>query len=698
VVAVSLAFAGTAAAVPPAPGGFGAFPRYGTPPQITVRWNEVVGATRYEIHRSVNGGASSHLETVTPVDPTAQRIYEDKSVSTDSTYTYRVEACDASGCANTETFTTSFQVVWPIAGGHEVLHGHNEIIAWAGVQGGVPETKGYHDGVDLNRTSDLGEPGDDVLAPRGGIVIELNVTPPSPDNGFIAVAVDVGTGFPEYDSFNHIATSAGNLPPVAVGDIVAPGQMIARIGTEHFPGRSTDHVHSMVTAGSFANTSLRHFLSIFTAAEDRDPQGHPPALFDENQDGRSVLFRRHGQLSLLEYDAATKPLEGDVDIAVEVTDQQGTDPRQAPIDLGYWIEGPLPAAAGLDDVRSAESPYRLYDYRGSSFGFLRACSDIVLLNPEANAGCRNIDGLGSLGCSHVSSASCDSVIITDPEHGGGPWIYPVLHHFLVTFAKGPAGATVDNADPSLYWRTDAEDDGRPVTDPGANYAGKPRTRRATTARFPDGYYTIHAVASDLVHDKVDLPIPNIRLENFTPYIRELRVAHDVDGLAATGVDGCELVVYHYTYPGMRAVYPGPNHLALSQRDVFARAGLPLCVRVRFSEPMDDALVSFIGERGAGSSIASATLEPLGTLQARDTWRARLELAPNDTGSSDSRLADDTRDAAIAVRAHDMVDRQGHRRTLDSDGDGSPNQEDDQRHLLKVDLSRPKKTVEVLKTR
>jgi hypothetical protein len=49
------------------------------------------------------------------------------------------------------------------------------------------------------------------------------------DNGSIAIGVLVGGDKFEVDSFNHIATVSG-APSVAAGDVVAPGQQIARIG------------------------------------------------------------------------------------------------------------------------------------------------------------------------------------------------------------------------------------------------------------------------------------------------------------------------------------------------------------------------------------------------------------------------------------------------------------------------------------
>ena len=693
-LAIALLCAGTAAGAPPVPTGFGAYPRYSAPAErlIVVQWNEVAGATRYDIYRGVDGGPLAAVATNPPFGTGAPVRHFDRTVSDTSTYTYRVDACDASGCASTTPFTTSLKVVWPISGGHEVMHGYNEVSAWNGVRGGGDgAVAGYHDGVDLNRSTPEGSPGDDVLAPRGGTVVAANITGVNPDNGFVAVAVEVGPFSYEYDSFNHIATSPGNTPVVAGGDFVAPGQKLARIGTTHFTGQSSDHVHSMVTVGNAIASSARHFLQIFTLPGDRDPQSNPPALFDENQDGKHVLFRRHGSPSLLPYEVDSLPLDGDIDIAVEVTDQQGTNPRQAPIDLGYWIEGALPDSLRPDDVRSAQAPYRLYDFRTAYFGALPVlCSSVSLIQEVANPGC---GGIENLGCVLRNITACNSLI----KEGTREWAWPVLHHFIVTNTKSTTGAPAD-VDATQFWRTNAEDDGQPVTVPTANFANRPTTTRATHARFPDGLYTIHAVASDLVHDKVDLPIPDIRLENFAPYVREVLVAQDLDGLAATGINGCEGIVYEYTHPGRKTVYPGPNYLLGSQTDRFARAGRPLCVRVRFSETMADATVTLFARKGLGIPLASLSVTATKEFRTADTWSGKVTLPTDPSGDSDSSLADDANDVAVRVTGHDLVSRDGAQRGLDADGDGTPDALGDLNHRFKIDLSPPKRTVEILKVR
>jgi hypothetical protein len=135
-------------------------------------------------------------------------------------------------------------------------------------------------------------------------------------------------------------------------------------------------------------------------------------------------------------------LYGDVDVEPEVMDEQGADPRQAPIDLGYWIEGPLPDSEQFDDVKGEVHPYRLYDFRVEYFGGIPTtspktppapCDAVADIADDANAGCR-----GLANCfdePNVSIDTCNSVV----TEGFAFWVFPILHHFIVTHAKGETG-------------------------------------------------------------------------------------------------------------------------------------------------------------------------------------------------------------------------------------------------------------------
>lgn len=715
VVLASLVSAATAWALPALPRPLHVVPVYGTPLGIRLSWTKA-GVRNYNIFRTVDGGPGQHLALI-PGGPAGERVdYLDASLVATSLYAYRVQACDATGCVDSPTIITSPRVVWPIGAGHGVLHGFNEVIAWAGVGDDGLVATGYHMGLDLEKNTPAGLPtGDDVLAPRGGVVVDVRLA--EVDNGSIAVRVDLGSGRFEHDSFNHIATLGANAPPVAVGDVVVPGQKIAQIGTLNtFAGNFAKHVHHMnerIPVPSGQQRAIRNPLTTFTDPADRDPLGKAPLLLDENRDGRAVLFRVHrddGRGAFIPYDFATAPLHGDVDVEAEVVDEQGVDPRQAPIDLGYWIEGPLPDAEQLDDVKSAAHPYRLYDFRVEYFGGIARglpatpCNLVSDIDDAANAGCR-----GLTDCTVrplISFVTCASTI----AEGATSFPFPVLHHFVVTHAKGETGARAD-VDRTQFWRTAARDDAGPAGSTHANYAGQPTTTKAWEARFPDGDYTIHVVASDLVHPNVDLPIrdarlppgtaPGIRLENFTPFVTEILVGQDIDGLSSTtipGLAGCESQIYEYRHEHRRA-YPIPARLvaartAAAQTPV--RSGARVCVRVRFSEPMSSASVELVRDRGAGPVIGAFAGTLIETHQADDTWLGTVTLPPDPSGASDSSLASDEKDVAVRVSAADRRDAGGAMRLLDADGDGSGDVGGDANHLVKIDVSPPTKVLQVRK--
>jgi hypothetical protein len=675
------------------PTGVKATPTYSSPPSILVRWNDVPDETRYEIWRAVDGGGITKL---TDVGANVVR-FRDNAVNNASTYRYRLFACDGAGCTIGGDFTTSVKVVWPISGGREILHGFNEVLAWAGIRGGDGVTAGYHDGVDLNRTTTGATAGDDVKAPRGGIVTELEPNPADVDNGFAAIQVEISPGNFEYDSFNHLANTAGNGPVVVKGDAVAPGQKLGQVGTAQFDGDFTDHAHSMVTTGSAYASSARHFLTIFTDNADRDPKGNNPALFDENGDGKNALYRDHNEADpkkYLDYDHNTKPLSGDLDLEVEVTDEQGTNPRQAPIDLSYWIEGPLPDVEDFDDVKSLAHPYKLYDFRNNYFGAgaPTTCSLISDIQDAANSGCK-----GLADCTTWPGVACNSVI----KEGAIDFSWPVLHHFIITHAKGETGARADVL-VTEYWRTKAKEDNAGQSPAQANYADKTLATKPSEARFPDGDYTIHLLASDLVHANVPLDIQNVRLENYPPFIKDIAVYQDSDNNAGTQVSadypGCEGPIYIYKHKNPDP-YPGPGYLSTAQTGTFAGAGHKLCIRVRFSEGMNAVLFGMDLDPQGAAGAAPMTFGGgfAKTYTANDTWNGSLVVPADPSGNSDSSVLDPSKDAILRVRARDLLDRNNVDRGLDEDGDGVPEADrTDENHRIKLDASSPTTAIQVKK--
>jgi hypothetical protein len=694
--AVAATIAATAHALPLPPSHFQIVPVYSATRAIHISWTERGGVKTWNIRRRVDHGPEALVKTFPGGAAGHHLSYTDHAVSEASEYTYRVEVCDAATCIDVPDFTTSVRVVWPISGGHRVLHGFNEPVAWAGWNGEDGKAAGFHDGIDLGRTSTGDEPADDVHAARGGIVHEVYVRPPpAVDDVFVQIQVDVGGGHFEFDGYHQISTET----PLAVtkGQFVAPGQRLGVMGTRVFtPGLAfDDHVHFQLGASGTSRTTVRNPLTIFTHPNDRDPLGNPPALNDENGDGKTALYRTHGTGALLATGPTDQGLHGDVDVAAEITDIQGTEPHQAPIALGYWIEGPLPESEHKDDVKSATHPYKLYDFHTAYWGARpeTACDLVSDLDDVANFGCR---GVKPVGCIVRPSVPCNSTLKED----GTAYLFPILHHFIVTHAAAETGAR-NGLNRNQFWRTAAKDDNGVVTSTHANYAGQPTTTRAWEARFPDGDYTIHLVASDLQHPNVDVPLPRVRLENFAPFLTAVLVAKDADHNPATGLPetpGCEEVAYDYKHPARRQ-YPDPVQLAAARGAAGFRpvpAGTTLCVRLRFSEPMSMCDVDLAGDRGIGAVLGPVVGGFVKTHADNDTWRGTITLPPDPSGNSDSSIANDEKDVAVRVRAADRPFGNNDLRGLDRDGDGFPNAAPDGNHLLKVDLSPPKRRQQVTK--
>ena len=150
-----------------------ATPVYSTPPAIRVNWVDQPSETSYEIWRAVGAGTPARVNA-----PAANATtWMDTAVNNSDNFTYEVRACSGVTCTSIGTFTTSVTSTFPVAAG-EVLHGFNEVIAWAGVRGGDGVTSGYHDGVDINRSTTGTTPGDDVLASRGGTITLIDSATP----------------------------------------------------------------------------------------------------------------------------------------------------------------------------------------------------------------------------------------------------------------------------------------------------------------------------------------------------------------------------------------------------------------------------------------------------------------------------------------------------------------------------------------
>jgi hypothetical protein len=695
-LALVLALPAASVTPPTAPPNPQVVPVYSTPRQMRIRFRENGTAQTYNLLKQVGAGASTLFQTFAAT--TSGHLVEvfDFAVVSGESYTYVIEACNAAGCVRTPGLRNSPTIRWPVTNSHEILHGFNEPIGWAGLGDGSRPPVGFHNGVDINKTTTNPATGNDVVAPRGGVVrVTQTGAPGTTDNGAVFIRVEVGDGVVEIDSFNHLATGA-LFTTLTVGAVVEPGQKLGVIGTQWFgAGNFADHTHfSIASSQNPARTTIRHPLRLFESGADRDPMGKAPALCDDNADGSSVLYRVHPGGAPIAHNPVTTPIRGDIDVEVEVCDEQGTSPRQAPIDLGYWIEGPLPDSEQHDDVKSAARPYRLYDFRDAYYGAAppTACTLVSDVSDLTNAGCPTV------GCGAESPGGCAGSVL---QEGSTPFPWPSLHYFIVTHAGDEVGARTSIAT-TEFWRTAATDDGAPATAPDANFAARPVTARATQARFPDGEYQIHVVASDLEHANVDLKLPVTRLENFAPFLKEVVVALDADGNAGSGrpgTPGCEALVYHFQHTHRQA-YPRPQDVRhTSVPTTIARAGQKLCALLRFSEPVSGVSVDLVRERGGGSAVPASGFT--GTLakthQTDDTWSGFVTLPEDATGESNASAGSDERDVALRVLALDRRDAAGAMRGLDADDDGAPDPAGDLNHVVvKLDLSVPTITLDVIK--
>ena len=165
-----------------------------------------------------------------------------------------------------------------------------------------------------------------------------------------------------------------------------------------------------------------------------------------------------------------------------------------PTRLAYFIEALPGTCVPTHGVKDPSAPYTLFAWAGAYFG----------------------DAPGALALSRtmmeISEDYGDEITVGMENY---PW--PNYKHFLVTNTSGTTGAAAD-VDDSQYWNTNAKDDGSGILVAYANFAGKPDTRKATEARFPDGDYIVHIIADDLIQTAGPFLEWTVRLENFNPIV------------------------------------------------------------------------------------------------------------------------------------------------------------------------------------
>ncbi len=477
---LTIAHPSPVATAPTAPSNLKAIPDYGAN-EVALSWaDNSADETSFEIQRKVDAGAFAVLANV----PANTTTYSDPGLATDKEYTYKVRAVNACGAsAFSNEIRSNLKTIWPVPPSHEILHTWNDTIGTAGVDETGTAT-GFHAGVDIQRSG----ANNDIVAVRSGVVSDVM----GGANGFVCITTKIGAGSEDVYQTNH-ATN----PTVAKNDTVYAGQKVGEISETHFPVCFTDHTHYVITDAAFVPLQ-KHPLSIFSADADKDPKEKKPELFDHpgTQTG-TAIYQQQGAASgtYLTVDA-THPLEGDVDIIADMRDEMGTNPDQVPAKVKYWIQQPPPTCVvQFHDVRSATSPYFLVDWSQNYMGDAAMPLELSM--------------------KIMDYAQNHGPMIME---GGMTYPWPNYKNFYITNTKGTDG-TAANVDDGQFWNTNAKDDMQPATVAHANYTGKPDTNKAREARFPDGTYTIHVLASDLIHADEDLSF-QVRTENFCPIVCE----------------------------------------------------------------------------------------------------------------------------------------------------------------------------------
>lgn len=489
---LTLSSAASIYAQPAAPTDLVAIPDYGGG-TISLSWaHNGVGTMKYEVERKEMGGAYANIGMVNT--PT-KRFTDNGPLDAAKEYFYRVRAVGGGGNSNySGEFQQNLKIVFHTPASDEMLHGWNDTIGTAAVSA-AGMTNGFHEGVDFQRPA--GSNNVKVVAIRGGKVGSTAAGA----NGTVIIEVKVGAGS-EFDETSHITS----IPAaVAVGKVVRAGQEIGEISETHFPVNFTDHVHFVHTKTLGGDVIERHPLAVFKADGEKDPKKNKPALAHHaGTPAGTLLVTRDGGAPEV-YDAM-KPLFGDVDLIVELADAMGTNPDQLPVRLGYWIE-PVKVLGSRRQkgVKTAKNPYLLFNFRTVWFG-----------KGEANLNLMN----------RIVEATQDH----GPNIKEGPLgmveTYPWQNfkHFIVTNTKGLDGAK-GNVDDTQVWNTNAQEDS-PANDMLLNYTGSPDTTQATKARFRDGQYRLHVIASDLINSDVDIskmdPGLELRVENYPPIVTMAR--------------------------------------------------------------------------------------------------------------------------------------------------------------------------------
>ncbi|MCP4656833.1 MAG: hypothetical protein GY856_15595 [bacterium] len=550
------------AAPPDAPSGLKAVPVYGTG-EMRLTWDDnSSNEDEFQIERR-DAGSFAPAGTA----PAGTEVFVDGPVTPGVEYTYRVYARNSDGDSGfTNESANTLAVSWTLDNGnHEMLNG------W---QDGTPGNLwGFHEGIDVQ---DDGNGGQEVVACRGGIIHHKDEYFAG---GHVAIEVREGTEV-VYDAYLHIdiTTMAKNE-----GEVVTPGEKIGEISTSAYdPGNRHVH-HSKLSSwnppdGPLSNGSnFRNPFRSFELDADRDPGGNLPGLEDLDGDAVTILYKRPAGTYF-----PGGVVHSDVDICAEVADNMGSNPRQNPRRIAYWIDGVPPAS---EDVRSAAVPYVLYDF-DNWFG--------------------------------AASANINAVYDPDQETSYlVPWFFKRFHN-MVTNTRGTDG-TVGNLDDGQFWRTHA----RQGSGAEPNGSDAAVAREIQEARFPDGAYFVHLLMDDVVH--ASEAVQAVYVDNSRPYVRRvtvfsgLRIVYQSEWIWDTSLP--QLVLTPAAFADA-APYP-----ATRTQD--------LTIEVEFSEPMQSATIDALTPSSSGTTALPTppTLASSQAGHARTVWRGTISHLDIDDGGA-----------------------------------------------------------------
>jgi Putative metal-binding motif/SprB repeat/Secretion system C-terminal sorting domain len=471
------------------------WPRPGVANRMRLVWDPVASVAEYQVRYKTGVGAyGAWISAGTATTFT----HPDNFTANADEHTFQVRVRVGVVWVDTsDERSNSFAVVWPVSSdanctleGIDVLNGFNQPIR-------VGATNYFHEGMDIHGTDNIAS--ECVKAPVGGVVLSKGGT-----GNNVAVEITVWkNNREEILQFNHLSDALDT--GYVVGSSVKPGQSLGTIKSGIWTtGSSHTHCHY------YRNNDYALTMDPHTFWEDnayRDPRGKSVRVTNTDNTADSLRFRfGPDDNGYFIKDTICR----EVDIVAEINDPQSTDaPWAAPKSITYYVQK-FDGAAWVDVIKSAGTPYKLYD---SANGYL----DLPYLTAA---------GVSTQTTWQAISDRQDTLMSTSPttpsDYGKNPALtnngWQQWWTFQVTNAKGTNGQ-VSNLDQNQCWATDA----RTGTPNDNGYAaGYNRARCIEEARFKDAKYRVSIGMSDWRATAPDYK-RELYVDNFLPYVKECKM-------------------------------------------------------------------------------------------------------------------------------------------------------------------------------